>query len=306
MFLLQVDLIFQLQVAFKLKEMKIINKIVLITSVVITAFFACDEIEDPFIEYDGQCGDASLPVPIKQILIEEFTGHQCGNCPEGAETIETLKELYCDHIIPVAIHAGYFAEVKTSGDKYTYDYRSEDGNTIDTYFEASSSGVPNAMINRTEIDGDLTLNPADWSTVIAELILQEPVLDININTSLNQNSREVTMDIDVLFIESSSEELMLSVYFVEDSIASWQKDYSLPVDEQDVEEYEHNHVLRDAINGTWGDQITTGPTNAEQVISKSYIYSINSNWKIQNSSIVAFVYKNDTKEVLQASQKYLN
>jgi hypothetical protein len=301
-----VVLIFQLQVVFKSNEMKIVNKIVLITTVIIVVFFACDEIEDPFIEYDGQCGDASLPVPIKQILIEEFTGHQCGNCPVGAETIETLKELYCDHIIPVAIHAGYFAEVKASGDKYTYDYRSDDGNTIDTYFEASSSGVPNAMINRAEIDGDLTLNPADWSTVVAELVLQKPVLDININTSLNHNSREVTMDIDVLFIESSSEELMLSVYIVEDSIASWQKDYSLPVDEQDVEEYEHNHVLRDAINGTWGDQITTGPTNAEQVISKSYIYSINSNWKIQNSSIVAFVYKNDTKEVLQASQKYLN
>lgn len=285
--------------------MKIISKIIFIAIIIVAGLFSCDEIEDPFIEYDGQCGDASLPVPIKQILIEEFTGHQCGNCPEGAKTIETLKELYCDHIIPVAIHAGYFAEVKTSSDKYTYDYRSEDGNAIDSYFEASSSGVPNAMINRAEINGDLTLNPADWSTVVAELVLKEPVLDINISTSLNQNSREVTMDIDVLFIESNSQELMLSVYFVEDSIVSWQKDYSLPANEQDIPDYEHNHVLRDAINGTWGDQITTGSTNAEEVISKSYTYSINPNWNIQNSSIVAFVYRNETKEVLQASQRYL-
>lgn len=285
--------------------MKIISKTLLIISVVATVFFACDEIEEPFIEYDGQCGDASLPVPIKQILIEEFTGHQCGNCPDGAETIETLKELYCDHVIPVAIHAGYFAEVKTSGEKYTYEYRCEDGNFINEYFEASSSGVPNAMINRAEIAGDVTLSPADWSAVVAELVLEEPILDININTSLNESTRELKIDADIFFIESSSEELMLSIYFVEDSIVSWQKDYSLPVNEQDIEYYAHHHVLRDAINGTWGDQLTTGQTYADEMISRSHTYSINESWNIQNSSIVAFVYNNKTKEVLQASQRHL-
>jgi hypothetical protein len=283
-----------------MKEIRII-----IFAISILFIGSCDEIEEPFIEYQGECGDASLPMPIKQILIEEFTGHQCGNCPEGAEMIETLKELYCDHIIPVAIHAGYFAEVYTVGEKYTYEYRTEDGNTIDSYFEASSSGVPNGMINRLEIDGDRTLNPANWATEIAEMLLEKPVMDIIVDTRIENESRELDIDIDVVFINEMNEELMLSVYFVEDSIISWQKDYSLPIGEQDDEFYAHNHVLRDAINGTWGEQITNGQSNANDVKSKSYTYIINQDWEIKHSSIVAFVYKSDTKEVLQATQFYL-
>ena len=282
--------------------MRTFYKIILFLSIIITVFFACDEIEEPFIEYQGQCGDASLPIPIKQILIEEFTGHQCGNCPEGAETIEILKELYCDHVISVAIHAGYFAEVNTHGEKYTYEYRTEDGNAIDTYFEASSSGVPNGMINRKEIEGDITLTPASWATEVAEMLLEDPVLDINVNSSYIANSRELEINIDVVFIESMNDYLMLSVYFVEDSIVSWQKDYD--ASPADVEFYAHNHVLRAAINGAWGEQIVSGQINANDVKSKSYNYIVNSEWEIENSSIVAFVYKNDTKEILQASQFY--
>ncbi|MBU8893871.1 MAG: Omp28 family outer membrane lipoprotein [Bacteroidales bacterium] len=266
---------------------------------------SCDEIEEPFIEYQGECGDASLPVPIKQILIEEFTGHQCGNCPEGAEMIKTLKELYCDHIIPIAIHAGYFAEIYTNGEKYTYEYRTGDGNIIDTYFEASSSGVPNGMINRKEIDGDRTQNPANWATVVAEMLLEKPVMDILVDPGVDNASRKLDIDIDVVFVNAMNEDLMLSVYFVEDSITSWQKDYSFPSGEQDIEFYAHNHVLRDAINGTWGEQIVSGQVNAADIKSKSYNYIINQDWDIKNSSIIAFVYKSDTKEVLQASQTFL-
>lgn len=285
--------------------MKTINKIILLLSIVLIAFLACDEIEEPFIEYQGQCGDASLSIPIKQILLEEFTGHQCGNCPEGAQIIETLKQLYCDHIIPVAIHAGYFAEVSTYGDKYTYEYRTEDGNIIDAYFEASSSGVPNGMINRAEIENDITQIPENWAVVVAEMLLEKPVLDININTSTIIDSRELELNVDVVFIEGMNDNLMLSVYFVEDSIVSWQKDYDDTLEDENIEFYAHNHVLRDAINGTWGDQILNGQINANDVKSKSYNYKINRNWVIKNSGIVAFVYRKDTKEVLQASQSYL-
>ncbi|NOQ28292.1 MAG: hypothetical protein GQ564_23255, partial [Bacteroidales bacterium] len=48
-----------------------------------------------------------------------------------------------------------------------------------------------------------------------------------------------------------------------------------------------------------------GQINPSDVKSKTYNYIINQDWVIENSSIVAFVYKNDTKEVLQASQSYL-
>ena len=282
--------------------MRTIIRIIFFLSIGITVFFACDEIEEPFIEYQGDCGDASLPIPIKQILIEKFTGHKCGTCPGGDETMEMLKELYCDHIIPVSIHAGTFADVNTTGDMYLYDYKTEDGNTIDEYFEASIE-VPSALINRKESGGDLTLSQSNWAIAIAGLLEEKPVLDIIIRNNFSSESRELNVDIDVVFVDAMNENLMLSVYYVEDSIVTWQKDYE--ANPNNVEFYSHNHVLRDAINGAWGDEILNGRVNANDIKNKSYKYTINAEWVVENSSIVAFVYNNDNKEVLQASQAYL-
>jgi len=279
--------------------MKIFRLLILAVSLLFVG--SCDDIEEPFIEATGKCGDASLPIPIKQILVEEFTGHQCGNCPRADEQIELLKELYCDHVIPVSIHAGFFAETNTSG-MYSYDYRTEEGDDLDLYFGASAAGLPNAIINRSD-DGQ-TYSLAQWTGVIVDLLEEEPIIDININTSYTNSSRDLDIDIDVIFINAVNENLRLSLYFIEDSIKTWQKDYEAEPSE-DIEIYTHNHVLRGVVNGTWGEEILNGPINANDVVSKSYGYDVNEEWIIENSSIVAFVYKNDTKEVLQASQVHI-
>ena len=44
------------------------------------------------------------------VLIEDFTGQTCLNCPRAAETIEKLQEQYgADTVIAVAIHSGPLA-----------------------------------------------------------------------------------------------------------------------------------------------------------------------------------------------------
>ena len=52
------------------------------------------------------------PVEVgKAILIEDFTGQYCVNCPRATEEIERLIENYGDSVvIPVAIHSGPFSK----------------------------------------------------------------------------------------------------------------------------------------------------------------------------------------------------
>ena len=135
------------------------------------------------------------------------------------------------------------------------------------------------------------------------MLENDPVIDIDIKTSYQTSNRDLDIEVDIVFIESMNGNLMLSVYFVEDSIVSWQKDYTK--DPSDLEFYPHNHVFRDAINGAWGDEILNGQINENDVLSRSFNYKINTEWVFENSSIVAFVYKNNTKEVLQATQIHL-
>ena len=58
----------------------------------------------------------------KKILLEDYTGHKCGNCPRAAEKAEELKEIYGDQLIPIAIHAGFFAS--DFGGNFTTDFTS--------------------------------------------------------------------------------------------------------------------------------------------------------------------------------------
>ena len=67
----------------------------------------------------------------KAVLIEDFTGQRCVNCPNAALEIERLKQEYGkDNSVPVAIHSGPLAVYSNAkvtglrtqiGDDY-YDY----------------------------------------------------------------------------------------------------------------------------------------------------------------------------------------
>lgn len=65
-------------------------------------------------------------------------------------------------------------------------------------------------------------------------------------------------------------------------------------------DYEHNHVFRAAINGTWGSDPFSIDENEEEILENSYI--LNEKWKPENISIVAFVYHAQSDEVLGVTE----
>ncbi len=104
--------------------MKILK--ILFPILLFSILFSCDKVDEPLKPQEGTCGDASIQ-PIKKILVEKFTGVKCTNCPNAAETLHEIKDDYCDYVIPVAIHVGYFA---TPNNQYTDDFRTEEGEEI--------------------------------------------------------------------------------------------------------------------------------------------------------------------------------
>jgi len=271
---------------------------------VVLVFSACDTIDKPYLEENGgKCGNGNLSIPIKKVLLEDYTGHTCGNCPRAAEQTEFLIETYCDHIIPVSVHAGFFAEPNPSG-KYTYDFRTTAGYAWDGFFGNSSAGLPNGMLNRTEYNGTKILAYESWATAVEQLLNQPPTINIKIENNYNENTRELKTSINTSFLNSASGELKLTVLIVEDSIVNWQKDYNYVDLENpgntDIENYIHRHVLRNAINGSWGETIVENGIEQGKTLNKSFSYVINTEWVEERCSVIAFVYRSDTKEIIQA------
>ena len=63
-------------------------------------------------------------------------------------------------------------------------------------------------------------------------------------------------------------------------------------------QYVHNHVFRDAINGTWGEEVSLAL--GEQKVLEYNDIVLDAAWKPENVSVVAFVYNDDG--VVQATQ----
>ena len=63
---------------------------------------ACDEIAPPY----KQSGGVVVVTGEQKVLIEDFTGFRCGNCPSAAETADNLYKAYKGKIIVIGIHSG--------------------------------------------------------------------------------------------------------------------------------------------------------------------------------------------------------
>jgi hypothetical protein len=82
----------------------------------------------------------------------------------------------------------------------------------------------------------------------------------------------------------------LQVWVVEDSIVATQTRHD-PIDNDNVtindQNYVHNHVLRTAVNGTWGDDFTIGEGERK---TQTMTQTLDASWNVANLSVVAFVY----------------
>ncbi len=266
------------------------------------AFFlkSCDIVEPPYVEQTGQCGYDNLSVPIKKILVEDYTGFKCGNCPEAHELLAQLKAVYCDHLVPVSIHVGYFA-TPSAVPPYTTDFRTEAGNEYNNYFGADAAGLPVGMINRTEFNGSRLLSPDAWAAAIAQQLQQPPAVDVQITNFYDTAQRQVTSRVEIAFLQDISGNFYLNVWLTEDSIIDYQKDYRY--DPPDIAGYVHRHVLRKAINGAWGESIFNGQATQGQTVQKTYTFTVDTAYNEHHCHVVAFVYLYDSKTVLQADDE---
>lgn len=263
----------------------------------------CDRITGPFVEIQQDIDTTWNPVfmpranPIKKILLEDFTGHQCGNCPRAHEEVQNLSNQYPEKLIVLSEHVGYFAEVHSSG-KYTYDFRTTVGNEIDNEFGASAAGLPKGMINRISYNNSKIHDKNLWNTLVSQE-LQKPVLaDIQILYKWNSKKTKLDVAVQAKNIQlNTSENYKLFVYLVEDSIINWQKDYSK--NPSDIPDYVHRHVLRASFNGTWGENVVW----SNQLFEKKYALNIPDGYQKDKLSVVAAIYETNSKEIIQVEEE---
>ena len=281
--------------------------VVLLSSCLI-AMVSCDKIDAPYTDDNINIITDSIPVfpslsanYYNKVLLEEYTGIKCVYCPTGSQIARNLKTVYGDTLILMEVHCGEFASPDAN---FTADFRTTAGTDFDTKFGMSNAGLPDGMINRFGFPGNThILYMASWGTAVATA-KQKPV-SIALQIINKYQAPLLKTYIKTTFKSNLSKNLMLSIFIIEDSLISPQKNNNSAIGPTPVDSfYVHNHVLRNAINSTWGAELATiaVPVVQDSSIIKSYSYTINPAWNAQNCNVVAIVYDKDTYEIYHVEE----
>lgn len=274
----------------------------LIATILTMLFFGCDKVETPLVVQDEGPTDTTTTttdVAVRRILLEEYTGHFCTNCPQGAAEVKRLVGVYGEQVIPISLHAGdqTFNQPQTGSGSYETDFRTPDSDIYATIFPPG--GLPKGMVSR--INTGAPFQVSQWEAEIIALKDIAPIAEITITNTYNPSNREVTIEVETEWLSDGETGVTykLQVGITEDHLIDWQLD-----DGVDVPDYDHRHVYRGAINSTWGEDIPTTISGSKDV--KSYTYTLDAAWNEDNCEIFAFIYKDSPDyEVMQANIEYV-
>jgi hypothetical protein len=296
----------------KFDRMKKKFPVVCLLLLAVLTYQSCDYVTNPQpTKSSGGTGGgttAGSGVVYRKILIEDYTGHKCGNCPAAARELKRLDSIYPAVIVPLAVHAGFYAQTNS---QYPTDLRCQASTDYDNTFGNSAAGNPNGLVNRMAYNTPNFIQQwGSWGTSVATFLQDTADWDIKITNTYNSSSNQVTTKVKCTSMKTNADTLNLVVLLAEDSIIGEQIDYSLPSGQQFITNYVFNHVLRGAINTTWGEVILTGASvNKNDSIVKTYSnFQLSSGWKYKHCKVIAFIYNANPNskhyyEVLQAEEK---
>ena len=222
----------------------------------------------------------------RAVLIEDYTGQYCVNCPKASQEIERLLEQYGDTtVIAVAIHSGPFSKQKgVPSPLYT-----EVG---DSYFTKwGLSAQPVGLIDR--LYSSMPFDFTDWGAGVNYEIAQKAPVSFVVSSDYDDDSQHAAIEVQTIGLDEQSISGKLQVWLVEDSIDSFQY---MP-DGSVKEHYNHMHVFRASVNDPWGDDIAV---NHGQVATKRYDFTLERAWVPEHCFIVTFLY--DDQGVRQVSR----
>jgi hypothetical protein len=237
----------------------------------------------------------------KNVVLEEFTGINCQFCPDGHKKANQIIESNPGRVSVINIHQGGYANVSP-------DYRTEWGNAIAA--QTKLAGYPSGTVNRHVFSGGNTiLDRGVFAARSTTILGQSSYVNVVVNATVNENTRELTTDVELYYTAAGSPVNLLNIALLQDSILGPQVGAATWYPEMVKNgQYQHNHMLRDLLTKQWGDSIKQ--TTAGTFIAKRYLYVIPEAYRdipvnLGKLEIVAFVAEGTQEIVSGHSSKVI-
>jgi hypothetical protein len=283
---------------------------------------SCDKVENPVVPpieidttlYPGNWIDYPWPVfgantnTDANVLIEDFTGHKCPNCPAAAVIASQIETSNPGRVFVASIHASpgdAFQGISTPGDgeypHYMTDFTTEAG---DAYVTDISGliGNPVGMINR-EISPEG--NPWNhvtnsWANEVSGLLSAND-LKINLQQEINYypSTNGLFVHVEAEAMEQISANVSIVSYFIQKEVVATQKDGATTIDD-----YHHHNVMRGTISPIYGEPVFSSAASGDKFqIDFSFAVPVDDTLNIDsNIRIITYAMDLDTYKIYQVIQ----
>lgn len=225
----------------------------------------------------------------RKVLIEEFTGQNCSNCPGGRERIHEGLKGATNYVI-IAHHTGF------GTDKLTAPGSSK----LNWFYNSSMTFAPGMMIDRKDfsdygVDTDGNTKPTPLFVVpSADLVKtlynaeskKAAPVSIDLKRNYDASTRELTVQVSMKQVEGLEIDTnpTLTLCLIENDIVAYQN----PVGDN----YVHQKANRVFLTGEFGDPVNLA---TDHTTSATFSTTLNRAWKPENMEIVAFVGNYDAE-----------
>ncbi|MEW6467948.1 MAG: T9SS type A sorting domain-containing protein [Bacteroidota bacterium] len=248
----------------------------------------------------------------RKVLLEEFTGAYCGQCPMGSYYVDSMLDKHPD-LIAVSLHAYSVPDAM-------------DFAQIDTLYNNYSAGAPLACVDRIYWGSwpYVAITQSGWDARIQTRLAVAAQLNVSINPlSWNATSRGISGTVNVNILSNlPTGDYRIGIYVVEDSVSGTGPGY----DQANVYDgspgspfygmgdpivgYIHRHVARALLPTAWGATGILPPAPLSgQSFTYPFAYTLPFAYNENRVSLIAFVYRftagHQGDEVLNADQQDL-
>jgi hypothetical protein len=256
--------------------------------------------------------ESEIPDPDSLVVsIDDLTGIRCVNCPEVAARAKAVESMYPGRVVVKSLYPQSPSNLTTPYNKANgggpyEDLRTEAAQLIAANIIDYTNQLPGLSIQRDLHGTETVINIFNrpWESYVTPLISQLSKCNLSISTNQTSDST-VELQTSIVFQESMSEDVYISISLLENDLKQPQSDLSTSGTDYD---YKHSHVLRKMYTQYNGALLVqSAQTERGLTIEKGYELVIPSNVNIDNADIVVeLVYNSPSNHsIIQCQKKSL-
>jgi hypothetical protein len=254
--------------------------------------------------------------PERNVILEDFTGHYCSNCPVAGEVAHSLYEGNKSRIFIASVHASpagpsIFQNVNVNAG-YTINFTNASGLELGHHFGAVLSftgftSLPSGSVNRKIFNGEYFSASGSWQGNVNEVLNSDLKVVIKAKVNYYESTKGLYLHTEIAPNVEVDTNLAIVVTLIEDSLVGPQN-----VNGTRVDDYVHRDIMRGMIdNQTWGRNLTSDlKVDGKYYVDYSY-YVPNQlapqgqtgTYNAKNMHLLIYVYDKVTLEIYQVVKR---